>query len=45
MHLSSKLRLIRPMWSMIALKIDTFTKSFLVLYIEPGREVYKKAFR
>ena len=33
---SLKLQLIRSMWSMVALKIDTFTDLFLMVSIEPG---------
>ena len=39
---SSKLRLSRSMWSMVALNIVKFDNLFLMVSIEPGREVCKK---
>ena len=42
-HPSSELRLIRSMWSMVPLNIDTFDNSFLMVSIEPGFEVCRKA--
>ena len=44
MDSSSELRLIKSMWSMVALKIDTFSNLFLMVSIEPGCEVCRKAF-
>ena len=43
MNPSSELRIIRSIWSMVDLNIDTFANSFLMVYIEPGREVCRKA--
>ena len=40
---SSELKFIISMWSMVALKIDTFDNSFLMVSIEPSREICKKA--
>ena len=40
MDLSSEFQLIRSMWSMVALKIDTSANSFLMVSIEPGRESF-----
>ena len=42
MYPSSAFKLIRSVWSIVAFKIDTFAKSFLLVYIEPGREVFRK---
>ena len=44
MYPSSDLRLIRSMWSMVALNIDTFANSFLMVSIEPVRDVCRKVF-
>ena len=43
MDTASELRLIRYMWSVAALNIDTFTNSFLMVSIEPGHDVCMKS--
>ena len=43
MDSSPEFQLIRSMWSMVDLNIDTFANWFLMVSIEPGREVCRKA--
>ena len=40
---SSEFQPIRSMWYIVALKINTFADSFLMVFIEPSHEVCRKA--